>query len=30
MGSITLLLSLAKGFGGSSLYRYPKENLIIT
>jgi len=30
MGSITLLLSLAKGFGSSSLYRYPKENLIIT
>jgi len=30
MGSITLLLSLAKGFGGNSLYRYPKENLIIT
>ncbi len=30
MGSITLLLSLAKGFGGTSLYRYPKENLIIT
>ena len=30
MGSITLLLSLAKGFGSASLYRYPKENLIIT
>ena len=30
MGSITLLLSLAKGFGSGSLYRYPKENLIIT
>lgn len=30
MGSITLLLSLAKGFGTASLYRYPKENLIIT
>lgn len=30
MGSITLLLSLVKGFGNSSLYRYPKENLIIT
>ncbi len=30
MGSITLLLSLAKGFGSTSLYRYPKENLIIT
>ena len=30
MGSITLLLSLAKGFGRASLYRYPKENLIIT
>lgn len=30
MGSITLLLSLAKGFGATSLYRYPKENLIIT
>lgn len=30
MGSITLLLSLIKRFGNSSLYRYPKENLIIT
>ncbi|MFA5327943.1 MAG: potassium transporter TrkG [Prolixibacteraceae bacterium] len=30
MGSITLLLSLARGFGSTSLYRYPKENLIIT
>jgi trk system potassium uptake protein len=30
MGSITLLLSLVKRFGNSSLYRYPKENLIIT
>ena len=30
MGSITLLLSLAKRFGDASLYRYPKENLIIT
>ena len=30
MGSITLLLSLAKAYGSSSLYRYPKENLIIT
>lgn len=30
MGSITLLLSLAKAYGSPSLYRYPKENLIIT
>ncbi|MFY9152490.1 MAG: potassium transporter TrkG [Prolixibacteraceae bacterium] len=30
MGSITLLLSLAKTYGTPSLYRYPKENLIIT
>lgn len=30
MGSITLLLSLAKAYGSNSLYRYPKENLIIT
>jgi len=30
MGSITLLLSLVKAYGSSSLYRYPKENLIIT
>jgi len=30
MGSITLLLSLAKSYGNSSLYRYPKENVIIT
>ncbi len=30
MGSITLLLSLAKAYGGQSLYRYPKENIIIT
>jgi potassium uptake TrkH family protein len=30
MGSITLLLSLAKAYGSQSLYRYPKENLIIT
>ncbi|HZL10041.1 MAG TPA: potassium transporter TrkG [Prolixibacteraceae bacterium] len=30
MGSITLLLSMAKSYGATSLYRYPKENLIIT
>lgn len=30
MGSITLLLSLAKAYSGQSLYRYPKENIIIT
>ncbi|MBV5312239.1 MAG: hypothetical protein JZU47_03025 [Prolixibacteraceae bacterium] len=30
MGSITLLLSMAKAYGSASLYRYPKENLIIT
>jgi trk system potassium uptake protein len=30
MGSITLLLSLVKSYGSSSLYRYPKENIIIT
>ncbi len=30
MGSITLLLSLAKAYGSPSLYRFPKENLIIT
>ena len=30
MGSITLLLSLAKAYGTSSLYRFPKENIIIT
>lgn len=30
MGSITLLLSLARSYGNSSLYRYPKENVIIT
>lgn len=30
MGSITLLLSLVKAYGSPSLYRYPKENLIIT
>lgn len=30
MGSITLLLSLARSFATTSLYRYPKENLIIT
>ncbi|MBL7970589.1 MAG: ATPase, partial [Prolixibacteraceae bacterium] len=30
MGSITLLFSLAKAYGSQSLYRYPKENLIIT
>lgn len=30
MGSITLLLSLVRSYGNSSLYRYPKENLIIT
>ena len=30
MGSITLLLSLVKAYGNSALYRYPKENIIIT
>ncbi len=30
MGSITLLLSLVRSYGNSTLYRYPKENLIIT
>lgn len=30
MGSITLLLSLVRSYGNSSLYRYPKENVIIT
>lgn len=30
MGSITLLLSMAKAYSGQSLYRYPKENIIIT
>ena len=30
MGSITLLLSMAHSTARSSLYRYPKENLIIT
>lgn len=30
MGSITLLLSLVRSYGNSSLYRYPKDNLIIT
>jgi Trk-type K+ transport system membrane component len=30
MGSITLLLSFAKAYGSSTIYRYPKENLIIT
>jgi len=30
MGSITLLLSLVRSYGSSSLYRYPKENIIIT
>ena len=30
MGSITLLLSLVKSYGNSSLYRLPKENVIIT
>lgn len=30
MGSITLLLSLVRSYGGSTLYRYPKENVIIT
>jgi trk system potassium uptake protein TrkH len=30
MGSITLLLSLVKSYGNSSLYRLPKENIIIT
>ena len=30
MGCITLLLSLMKSYRSSSLYRYPKENIIIT
>ncbi len=30
MGCITLLLSLARSSAGPTLYRYPKENLIIT
>lgn len=30
MGIITLLLSMAKAYQNASLYRYPKENLIIT
>lgn len=30
MGSITLLLSLVRSYGNSSLYRFPKENVIIT
>jgi Trk-type K+ transport system membrane component len=30
MGSITLLLSFVKAYSSASLYRYPKENLIIT
>lgn len=30
MGCITLLLSFVKAFGNSTLYRYPKENIIIT
>jgi len=30
MGIITLLLSMAKAYGKSALYRYPKENIIIT
>ncbi|HAH25820.1 MAG TPA: hypothetical protein DCL77_19025 [Prolixibacteraceae bacterium] len=30
MGSITLLLSLVRSYGNSSLYRYPKESIIIT
>lgn len=30
MGSITILLSLARSYGSQLLYRYPKENLIIT
>jgi len=30
MGCITLLLSLSGSAGGQTLYRYPKENLIIT
>jgi trk system potassium uptake protein TrkH len=30
MGSITLLLSLVRSYGSSSLYRYPKENIIIS
>jgi Trk-type K+ transport system membrane component len=30
MGSITILLSMTRAYGSQSLYRYPKENLIIT
>ena len=30
MGTITLLLSMVRSYGNSSLYRYPKENVIIT
>lgn len=30
MGCITLLLSMARSSAGQTLYRYPKENLIIT
>lgn len=30
MGSITLLLSFVRTYASASLYRYPKENLIIT
>jgi potassium uptake TrkH family protein len=30
MGSLTILLSLVKAYGNSTLYRYPKENIIIT
>lgn len=30
MGCITLLLLFSHSYGGHSLYRYPKENLIIT
>ena len=30
MGCITLLLSMAKSSSAQTLYRYPKENLIIT
>lgn len=30
MGSITILLSMARSYGSQTLYRYPKENIIIT
>lgn len=30
MGSITILLSMARSYGSQSFYRYPKENIIIT